>query len=249
MKTNFLFIAQTGFIALTLVFFTLLVREIKKGIDKTVTDPFRKKKMLTRIVFSLFAWGIFVTVCSLSGIMSDFSKFPFNFMPIIAIPLIATIIILTSKKLSEILQQIPVANLIRLQSFRFFVELLLWSLFTINLVPVQMTFEGRNFDILAGITAPFIAWLAANQKISRTALIFWNLICLGLLINIVGIAILSTPSPWRIFMNEPANTIVTVFPVSLLPGFLVPLAYVLHLFSLKQLFLKSEPANAILKGA
>jgi Na+-driven multidrug efflux pump len=118
-------------------------------------------------------------------------------------------------------------------------------LFIIHVLPVQMTFEGRNLDVLSGITAPFIARFVAHKKISKTAAILWNLLCLGLLINIVIVAILSTPSPWRIFMNEPANTIVASFPVSWLPGFLVPLAYILHFVSLKQLLSKQpQPVPA-----
>jgi hypothetical protein len=129
---------------------------------------------------------------------------------------------------------------VRLQSFRFFVEILLWMLFAVGLVPVQMTFEGYNFDILSGISAVVIALLTARGKISRTGLIIWNVVCLLLLINIVTIAILSTPSPVRVFMNEPVNRIVTYFPVSLLPGFLVPLAYMLHFFSLRQLLSEKQ---------
>ena len=40
---------------------------------------------------------------------------------------------------------------------------------------------------------------------------------------------------FRYFINEPANTIVTEFPIIWLPGFLVPLAYGLHFLSLRQL--------------
>jgi hypothetical protein len=101
-----------------------------------------------------------------------------------------------------------------------------------------MTFEGRNYDIMAGLTAPIVAFMIMKRSISKTSVIIWNLVCLGLLLNIVITAILSTPSPWRVFMNEPANYIVTYFPISWLPGLLVPLAYYLHLFSLKQVILQ-----------
>jgi hypothetical protein len=112
---------------------------------------------------------------------------------------------------------------------------LLWLLFVASLVPENMSCEGRNFDILAGLTAPFIAWALRKNKISKTIAIVWNLACLGLLINIVTIAFLSTPSPIRVFFEEPSSSVVAVFPISFLPGFLVPLAYTLHFFSLKQL--------------
>lgn len=68
----------------------------------------------------------------------------------------------------------------------------------------------------------------------------WNLLSLGLLINIVTIALLSIPTPFRVFMNEPANTLVAHFPFILLPGMLVPLAYGLHFLSMRQLKLTQK---------
>jgi len=103
-----------------------------------------------------------------------------------------------------------------------------------------MTFEGRNFDVISGITAPLVAWLVANQKINRTVIVLWNIACLGLLINIVTVAILSMPTDLQYFFNKPYNVAVTQFPYSFLPAFLVPLAYLLHFFSLRQLFLKTK---------
>lgn len=242
MDSNLLLIAQLGFAVLTLIFIALLVRLLKRGIDRTAWDDSHKKKVYRTIIVILFVWITFVSVWSLSGIMSDFGKFPFNFFPVVAIPLISMILLISfSKTLAEILKNISPSAVINLQVFRVFVEILLWILFIDNIIPVQMTFEGLNFDVLSGLTAPIIAWLVSRNKISKGGLVAWNVICLGLLVNIVTIAILSTPSPVRVFMNDPSNTIVTYFPVSLLPGFLVPLAYTLHFFSLKQVL--SAPGN------
>ncbi len=241
MESNFLLVANAGFILLTLVYLYLLLNQLWKGIQKTEWEDVRKKRILTFTIGSLVAWLLFVAVWALSGRMSDFSNFPFNFMPIIAVPLAAIILlIIYSKSLVEVLQQIPPENIIRLQTFRVFVEVLLWALFVAGVAPEQMTFEGRNFDVVSGLTAPVIAFLVVRKKISKTGIIIWNIVCLGILINIVAIAVLSTPSPWRIFMEEPSNTIVTYFPVCWLPGFLVPLAYTLHFFSLKQMFSRAS---------
>lgn len=230
-------IAQAGFLLLTVVFLFVLISEIRKGMQYTAWDNRKKKRYIGKLIISLMVWGVFVSVWSVSGRMSDFSMFPFNLMPVILIPVIVAIIFLPSKNFGEILRHIPPENLIRLQSFRFFVEVLLWMLFIAELLPEQMTFEGRNWDILAGFTAPIIAALASKGKTSRTGIVIWNVIGLGLLLNIVIVAILSTPSPWRVFMNEPANYIVTYFPISWLPGFLVPLAYYLHFMSIRQMWL------------
>jgi hypothetical protein len=247
MNSTLLLFAQIGFFLLTAIYLALFLREIKKGIQNTSWDQLRKKRFLNLTLGSLLIWMVFVTVWSLSGIMADFSRFPFNFFPVIGPALITPVVLLFSKSWKEVLRNIPVANFIRLQHFRVFVELLLWALFAASVLPVQMTFEGRNLDVLSGLTAPVIAWLVVRNKISKTGLVAWNLICLGILINIIAIAILSTPSPIRVFMNEPANTIVTIFPVSLLPGFLAPFAFALHVFSLKQLSMRSEAKTFALK--
>ena len=142
-----------------------------------------------------------------------------------------------SKTTKELLPFIPQKSLVGLQVFRVFVEIVLWLLFIQNIVPVQMSFEGRNFDVLTGISAPIAAYLLVNNRI---ALFIWNICGLALLANILTIAILSLPTPLRVFMNEPANTIVVHFPFVWLPGLLVPMAYGLHFLSLRQLGIKQH---------
>jgi hypothetical protein len=229
---------QAGFIILTFASFALLFAEIRKAANNTAWSPDRKRKFLSFFLVGLIAWTLFVSIWSLSGRMGNFSIFPFNMMPVLGVPMIVILVFTFSKTGKEILLHVPPENIIRLQAFRFFVELLLLALFLEDQAPIQMTFDGRNFDVLSGITAPIVALLFAKGKISRTVLVIWNIVCLGLLVNILAIAILSMPTPLRVFMNEPSNTIVTQFPVSWLPGLLVPLAYGLHFLSLRQLYLK-----------
>ena len=132
---------------------------------------------------------------------------------------------------------IPAKSLVSLQIFRVFVEILLWMSFLQNLLPVQMTFEGRNFDVLSGLTAPFAAYFLANNRIG---LVVWNILSLALLANILAVAVLSMPTPFRYFINEPSNTIVTTFPFIWLPGLLVPLAYGLSFLSIRQVAIQNS---------
>lgn len=62
-----------------------------------------------------------------------------------------------------------------------------------------------------------------------------NLLGLGLLANIVAIAVLSTPVPFRAFMNEPANRLPSMFPYVWLPTFLVQAALFGHLLVFRAL--------------
>lgn len=235
METSTYLIVQIGFVVTTMVFYGLALVELKKGLSATPFSADRQRKILVRTIIALLLWMAFITILSLQGFFSDFSGFPPKFGIILVVPLISILIVTFSKTTKEILHHIPAQNILRLQVFRVVVEILLWLLLIQNLLPVQMTFEGRNFDILAGLTGPLIAYLYVKKKSGKTATIVWNVLGLGLLFNIVGIAIVSLPTPFRVFMNEPANTIVAYFPIIWLPGFLVPLAYTLHFLSIRQL--------------
>src|SRR5258706_12565608 len=128
---------QAGFIGLTVIFFGLLVNEFKKALTKSALDDQQKRKIFTRLLVGLLFWATCVSAWSLSGKMSDFSMFPLNFLPILIVPLITIVVITYSKVFREIIIHVPPQNLVRLQSFRFFVEILLWALFVQNQLPVQ----------------------------------------------------------------------------------------------------------------
>jgi hypothetical protein len=226
---------QISFVALTVIFVGWFVKDIFSGLAATSLSQVQKGKLKFKIIIGLLVWLLLVSGLSLSGFLQDFSTFPPRMFIVLVVPLVTIVAITFSSPLKEILMNIPPHNLIRLQVFRVFVEILLWILFLENLVPKQMTFEGMNFDIVAGLSAPLIAYLFQHNK---KVVIVWNIVCLGLLINIVTVAVLSLPTPLRYFMNEPANTMVAYFPITFLPAFLVPLAYTLHFFSLRQLVSK-----------
>ena len=225
-----------GFPLITIIFYRLFIQELKSGIVATSWQEEKKRKVRNRIIIGLVVWAIVISFVSLSGFSGKFEIFPLNIMPFVIIPLITTLILLFHKDTYALLSKISLNVLTRLQVFRVFVEIVLWLLFIQNLLPEQMTFEGRNFDIIAGITSLLAARFILN---SRRLMIAWNIVGLALLINIVSIAILSMPTSLRIFENEPANIIITQFPFIVLPTFLVPLAYILHFLSLKKLLMKS----------
>jgi hypothetical protein len=228
--------SQLIFPVLTLGFFYFLDLEIRYAVERTGRTPESKSRFMARFRLALGIWAVVVTAWSLSGMFGRFDLFPLNAGPILIVPLITVPWFVFSKDTADIMEGMSQNKVLRLQVFRLFVEIGLWGLFVADQLPIQMTFEGRNFDILAGITGPVVSYLHSRNRLSRGALIAWNFLCLGLLLNIVVIAILSMPTPLQYFTNEPVNTVVAKFPVSFLPGFLVPLAYGLHFISLRKAF-------------
>jgi hypothetical protein len=99
-----------------------------------------------------------------------------------------------------------------------------------------MTFEGRNFDVFSGITAPFIAYFGFRKKtLNRKIILAWNFICLALLVNIVVNAFLSAPTPVQQFAFDQPNIAILYFPFSWLPTFIVPVILFGHLVSIRRL--------------
>ena len=119
--------------------------------------------------------------------------------------------------------------LIGFHAFRLPLEGLLWALHRQGRLPVQMTFAGRNLDILTGISAVVMAVLAARGLAGKTAIRIWNLAGFALLLNIMAVAVLSIPGPLMRFHNDPANTLVLHFPYIWIPAVFVLAAFLGHL--------------------
>ena len=114
-----------------------------------------------------------------------------------------------------------------LHTVRVGVEIVLYYLFIYSLIPESMTFSGRNFDILAGLTAPFVAYYGYNKgKLSDTFLLVWNWVCLILVSQVVITGILSAPTPFQqLSLNEP-NTGILYFPFVLVAWYSCSACYV-----------------------
>ena len=137
---------------------------------------------------------------------------------------------------------LPLAALVGYQGFRVVVELLMHRAYVEGLMPVQMSYSGRNFDIVTGITALALgAWLAAGSP-PRSLVLAWNTLGLALLANIVTVALLSAPTPMRVFMNEPANVWITHAPWVWLPAVMVFAALAGHVLVYRRLAAEAAAA-------
>jgi hypothetical protein len=130
---------------------------------------------------------------------------------------------------------LPASVFIGLESFRIVVELFLQQLWLEGLVPKMLTFEGANFDIVIGASAPFVAWLVSTRRIGRRVAIGWNVVGILMLLNVIVRSVLTTPGPTHLITSDLANRAITQFPYTFIPAFLAPLAMLLHVLSLRAL--------------
>jgi hypothetical protein len=213
--------------------------------------PFdRRRKNLSMTIIVIMVWLVFTLIIALSGYLLDFKSMPPKILLVTIPPVIFILLLFFSKEFLELISPLSNFWFIYPQCFRILMEIILYDLFRYNVIPVQMTFEGRNFDILTGLTAPFIAYYCFNKKIwSPKLALIWNFVGLILLLNIVVTAILSTPYPFRAFMNDPANTIVFGFPFVWLPAFVVPFSFLLHVLSIRKLLKNEKESEPLLIDA
>lgn len=136
----------------------------------------------------------------------------------------------------QAIQNLSLRKMTFLHTVRIPVELVLFWLAHHHHVPTLMTYEGRNFDILAGITAPIIGQIAFRSGyVHKRLLLSWNILSLLSLINIVTHAILSMPLPFQQFAFDQPNIGVFYFPFIWLPSVIVPAVLFCHLAAIYQL--------------
>ena len=177
------------------------------------------------------------------GMLSRYDPLPAPALLLLLGLTLLTVAIVFSPLGARIAAEIALGAIVALQAFRIPVELLLHRLYLEGAVPIQMTYLGRNFDVISGITGLVLGlWLLRRRPTPRGVVLAWNLLCLALLVNIVAVAVLSTPVPFRRFTEGPPNLLPSTFPYIWLPSFLVQVALGSHLLVFRQL--RGRPTNS-----
>jgi hypothetical protein len=169
------------------------------------------------------------------GLLDRYDPLPAPALVMVAIIAVLTVTITLAAPGARIVAAVGLPALVGFQTFRIPVEWLLHRLYQEGVVPVQMTYSGRNFDIVTGVTAAALAvWLLRGRP-PKGIVLAWNVLGLALLANIVTIAVLSTPVPFRQFLEGPANTLPSRVPYVWLPTFLVQMALAGHVLVFRRL--------------
>ncbi len=221
---------------ITAIICVSVVGAINYAAGKSSFSASKKRYYVTVSSIMMLAWLVITSLVAFNGTLTDFASTP----PKMLIILIPSVLIVTyiciSDSINVLLTVIPSAWLVYIQSYRVLMEVFLWFMLLQNAIPVQMTFEGLNYDILIGLSAPLVGYYALTvNKWPKIVAILWNFAGLLLVTNITMISILSTPSPLRQFLNDPPNTIVAYFPYVWIPAVIVPFAFLMHILSIKQL--------------
>jgi len=106
---------------------------------------------------------------------------------------------------TRLIDGLPLWALAAFQAFRFPLELVLHQWGTEGTMPIQMTFEGHNFDIVSGLFGLGVAVLVLLTKKEPPRWLLWlfNTVGSALLVAVIVIVVLSSPLPVKQYEGPP----------------------------------------------
>jgi hypothetical protein len=134
---------------------------------------------------------------------------------------------------------VPLWMLVLVQAFRVPLELAMHVMYERGVMPVQMSYSGRNFDIVTGLSALVVA-AVVRRRAAPGLVRAWNVMGLLLVLNVTTIGVLSTPR-LRYFGDDQLNVWITYPPFVWLPAVMVLAALAGHLLIFRSLSMAAAP--------
>jgi hypothetical protein len=229
------YISTIGFILLVLVLSILTLSAFRYSLYRIPVVRGKAGQLFLYVAVLSVLWLFLTGMIALFGISWNPEWFLAILIGFAFAGLAACVFLVRSRLVGLCLRIIPLSWLLGVQSFRILSESLFWIGYLAGFVPVQMTFAGLNQDILVGLTAPMAAWVFfGHHRFRKVEALVWNifgLISLGLS---SFVAVISLPSSFRVFTQDPSSLFLGYFPFIWWIGVLVPLGIGFHLLSIRQ---------------
>jgi hypothetical protein len=209
-----------AFLAVDVAVLAMFLRGVHVGSRRAGRDA---AKVTRRVALGTAVWMLLLASTVASGVIASA---PMPALPIFLAVALGGPLLLALSPVGAWLAQLPLAALVAFQAFRLPLELVLHDWAAGGTVPRTMTWDGSNFDIASGIVAMLAAPLALRH---RAAAWVANVVGAVLLLNVVRVAVMSSPLPfgWQIepplllAMHVPYASIVPICVGGALAGHVV----------------------------
>jgi hypothetical protein len=194
-----------------------------------------RSKVFWTVASLLVAWFAVATATSLAGFYRPASGAP-TLQYGLLIPIVAGVLLYWAwPLLRHALSTVPNEWLVGVQFYRVLGVIFL-VLYAGGRLPGIFALPAGLGDTLVGILAPAVAAAyARSPEGARNRVRLWNLLGIADLVVAVTTGFLTSPSPLQMAAFDRPSTLITVFPLSLIPVFAVPLSILLHIASLRKL--------------
>jgi hypothetical protein len=148
--------------------------------------------------------------------------------------------------LRRIMESVPRSWIASVQVFRL-EGLIFLTLLAEGRLPGAFAWPAGVGDIVVGLLAPMVGVAYVRGMRGSTGwLRVWNLLGIADLVAAVTTGFLTSPSPLQLLSLDRPNELISAFPIVMIPVFLVPVAFLLHLaslFKLRQIEIEGRTPN------
>ena len=175
----------------SLVAFVAIVVAVAGAIVWAIGYAFKSLKAAGLAALALAVWLAALSLLVQSGRMASL---PLGGLPLFFGPIVLFWTALGLSAVGRLVAAtVPLALLVGFQAFRLPLELVLHAWATQGTIPETMTWTGQNWDILSGGLALLAAPFATRfPRVVRMT----NIVGLALLLNVMRVAVLSSPVPF-----------------------------------------------------
>lgn len=161
----------------------------------------------------------------------EFPNIVFTFLPLLA----GTILLAFSQSFKRLIDALPLPLLMGIQLYRA-LGFLFITAYTMHLLPAEFAIPAGVGDVLVGVTAPLVAYAyATGKKYAKPMAVAWNILGIADLALAMTLGFLTSPGPLQLLAHEAPNTLVSAYPLVMVPAFAVPLSILLHIFALRRI--------------
>jgi hypothetical protein len=181
----------TAFVVIVLVVLGAFLAAIARAYQD---HPPTRARLIALTLIYVTLVGVVVATDVLPAL--PLSGLPFFFGTVLVVSLLAGLSPLGGRMAATI----PIAALVGFQVFRLPLELVLHSWAGQGTIPYTMTWTGQNWDIVSGIAA-----LVAAPVVGRSRAAAWvaNVVGGVLLVNVMRVAVMSSPVPFGWGVDPP----------------------------------------------
>lgn len=223
-------------LATSVAIIALILLELRSALLMPPWTARDRDRVVNAFAIALIGWFLAAAV---SAWLGAYHAAPGE-MPTIQYALLTPIIIgawliWRSPTIGLIIDAIPQQWLVGVQIFRVLGGIFL-VLYAMGKMPGVFAWPAGTGDLLVGVLAAVIAVAyARGLRVNSNLVMLWNILGITDLVIAVVTGFASSPSAIQATAFDQPNELITMFPLALVPAFLVPLWILLHIASLTKL--------------
>ncbi len=212
------------------------------GLDSTDLTPGQRRTTWLAVMIPYTLWFAVAWSAAINGVFRTGTS-PLPVLPLaIFLPvIIGAPLLLSSKRVGQVLDAMPATWLVALQLYRLFGS---WALVAglRGALPGVLAWPAGIGDVLTGLFAVLAAIaVATGTAQGRRAAIIWNIFGLADFAVAITLGIITSPGRFQLIVPNVPSIGAGAYPDVLTPAFVIPSSILLHALSLRQLYRSVKP--------